>query len=136
MTRGVVIRDGTQPGGSGGLEFDLAEVLGALGELAVQSDWSCSRLNYVSRDECDVEVLERAAAPNGRVKGADLLNGIQQLAQIIDGDFEATDANGHRWAVVRAVDSSWWEVWSDDETALGAVRGRFKFTEATSPNAR
>jgi hypothetical protein len=131
MARGIVIRDGTQPGGSGGLEFDLAQVLLALGEPAAQSRWKCSRLHYVSNDDCDIDVLEQASAPNGSVRGADLVNGIQQLAQVIDGDFEATDAAGRQWVLVRAVDSSWWEVWSEDESVLGAVRNTFKFTEAT-----
>jgi len=136
MTRGIVIRDGTQPGGRGGLDFDLADVLLALGEPAIQSTWKCSRLDYVSLDECDIDVLERASAPNGSVKGVELVNGIQQLMQVIDGEFEATDATGRRWALIRAVDSSWWEVWSEDESVLGAVLNRFKFTETTSQDAR
>jgi len=127
--QGVIIRDGTEPGGSGGLEFDLAEVLAALGQRAVTSRWRCTRLHYTSRDERNVAVLERAGTDGQAVEGSDLTGGIEQLLQVIDGEFEAFDETDSRWAVIRVVDSSWWEVWSDDKSVLEVVRTTFRITE-------
>jgi len=129
--QGVIIRDGTEPGGSGGLAFDLRDVLAALGPRAVESRWRFSHLHYVSRDEQDIPVLEHVAA-QGAVSGADLAKGIEQLLQVIDGEFEAFDENDRRWAVVRVVDSSWWEVWSEDPSVLEAIRAKFRITEDRS----
>ena len=131
--QGVIIRDGTQKGGAGGLEFDLREILAALGKRAVESRWRSPYLQYVSRDEQDISVLEHLGAQDV-VSGADFVNGIDQLLQVIDGEFEAFGKNG-RWVVIRAVDSSWWEVWSDDQSVLEAVRARFRTTEDASPRA-
>ena len=124
--QGVTIRDGTEPGGSGGLEFDLREVLAALGKRAVAFRWRSRYLQYVSRDEQDISVLERLRAQDV-VSGADFVNGIDQLLQVIDGEFEAFDKN-RRWVVIRAADSSKWEVWSDDQSVLEAVQAKFRIT--------
>ena len=59
--QGVIIRDGAEPGGSGGLEFDLPEILAALGERVAKSRWRCASLQYTSRDEQNIPVLEEAA---------------------------------------------------------------------------
>jgi hypothetical protein len=131
--QGIIIRDGTEPDGPDGLEFDLREVLAALGKRAVESRWRSSYLQYVSRDEQDISVLERLGAELV-VSGADFVNGIDRLLQVIDGEFEALDKNG-RWVVIRAVDSSWWEVWSDDQSVLETVRAKFRTTGDASPRA-
>ena len=133
--QGVIIRDGTEPGGSGGLDFDLRDVLAALGQRVVTSRWRCPRLRYTSRDERDVPVLEQAGTEGRPVAGSDLAGGIGELLQVIDGEFEAFDENEVRWAVIRAVDSSWWEVWSDDKSVLEAVRTTFRITEDISERA-
>ena len=92
-----------------------------------------ANLQYVSRDEQDIPVLERLGAQDV-VSGADFVNGIDRLLQLINGEFQAFGKNG-RWVVIRAVDSSWWEVWSDDQSALEAVRAKFRITEDASPRA-
>jgi hypothetical protein len=130
VMRGVIIRDGTEVGGSGGLEFDLQEILDALGEQAATSRWMCRNLRYTSRDEKDVPVLERVASPGASISGAELADGIGGLLlQVIDGEFEGFDSGNQPWAIIRAVDSSWWEVWTDDESARQAIRAKFRVTE-------
>jgi len=131
----VIIRDGAEPGGSGCLEFDLPEILAALGERVANSRWRCAGLQYTSRDEQDIPGLEEAATSGQAVWGSALTRGIGQLLQVIDGDFEALDEHNRCWAIVRAVDSSWWEVWSDDPSDLSAVRMRFKNSEPVSHQA-
>ncbi len=127
MANGVIIRHGASPE----VTLGLPEILEALGDRALDSWWTCSDLNYVSRDDRDVAVLDAASVPGGRVKGAEFLNGLVQLLQVIDGVFTATDADGRQWVTVRAVDSSWWEVWSDVESVITMIKRRYR--EAESP---
>jgi hypothetical protein len=79
--------------------------------------------------------LEQAGTEGRPVAGSDLADGIGELLQVIDGEFEAFDENEVRWAVIRAVDSSWWEVWSGDKSVLEAVRTTFRITEDISERA-
>jgi hypothetical protein len=131
----LIIRDGTEPGGGGGLAFDLPEVLGALGEKAQSWVWRGRDIQYVSRDERDVAVIQELAAGRA-LAGADLIAGLEQLLQIIDGEFEATEPGEQVPAVViRAVDSSWWEVLSDDAAVLAAIRQRFGVVEEDGTDA-
>jgi hypothetical protein len=71
----LIIRDGTEPGGGGGLAFDLPEVLGALGEKAQSWVWRGRDIQYVSRDERDVAVIQELAAGRA-LAGADLIAGL------------------------------------------------------------
>ena len=68
----------------------------------------------------------------GIIPGARLVDGLTQLMQVIDGQFEAVDEAGRRLVEIRAVDSSWWEVWSDDESIVEAIRESFGSTESAS----
>jgi hypothetical protein len=107
----------------GGLGFDLAEVLDALGPRVVRSAWTIEGLNYVSRDETDIPVLH--SGEGERVLGAELLSILPNLLQVIDGEFRAFEAEGEPWVTLRAVDSSWWDVVSEDSAALSAIRDQF-----------
>jgi hypothetical protein len=89
----------------------------------------------VSRNERDVAVIQ-ALAEGRAVDGAEFVTGLQQLLQTIDGEFEATEPGRLGPAVViRAVDSSWWEVLSDDATVLAAIRQRFRVIEEDGSDA-
>jgi hypothetical protein len=123
---GVRILDGTEPGARGGLEFDLPDVLAALGERVSNSRWRCRLLWYTSTDEQDIDVLHRMDQGE-LVDGHILLGAIDRLMQVIDGEFEGVEAEGAApWVLIRAVDSAWWEGFSDDPSVLVAIRGRFR----------
>ena len=125
----LVIRDGTEPGAGNCLEFDLREVLAALGDRALTSHWRARDLDYLSKDERDVPIVE-AMVRGLTVSGHDLASGIEPLLQVIDGEFMATDSNDERpWVIVRAVDSSWWEVVSNDAHVHEAIRNRFRVSD-------
>jgi hypothetical protein len=130
VMRGVRMRDGTEPGGSGSLDFDLAEILAALGPVVRKSRWVCSELNYVTRDNRDVEALERAFRSREPISGEDILKGAAATLQVVDGLFAGLDEDDSKWVVVRSVDSTWWEVWSDHDWVLDAIRSRFRVVDA------
>ena len=49
-----------------------------------------------------------------------------QVAQVIDGEFSAIlPGETEPWLVIRAVDSSWWEVFSANGRVFDALRLRF-----------
>ena len=132
---GVKIRDGTEVGSHGGLDFDLAKILTALGRAAGKSRWSCRDLNYVSKDDKDVPVLDRASSVGQQVSGRELIESVDQVLQVIDGQFTGVDEEGDAWVVIRAVDSSWWEVWSDNQWVHDAIRAHFRVVENISEGA-
>lgn len=108
----------------GELGFDLADVLNALGPRVARSTWAIEGLNYVSHDETDIPVLH--GGDGARVLGTELLSSLPNLLQVIDGEFRAFEAGGEPWVILRAVDSSWWEVVSEDRAALSAIRDQFR----------
>src|SRR5713101_4087759 len=95
----------------GGLGFDLPDVLKALGPRVLSSAWTVGSLHYVSRDERDIPALQ---GKDSRIMGPELLSSLPNLLQVIDGEFRAFEAGREPWVIVRAVDSSWWEVESED----------------------
>jgi hypothetical protein len=131
--RRVIIRDGTEPSGSGGREFDLRDILEALGPRAASCDWSCDGLQYCSTDETDVPSLDLAASGR-RVPGAELCAELPRIRQVIDGEVRGFD-EGALWVVVRAVESSWWEVLSDDPSVFAAIAARFRVVEDAPSDA-
>jgi hypothetical protein len=125
----LIIRDGTEPGGRGHLDFDLLDIVQILGEQGRSYIWRGRDIQYVSRDEQDIAPLE-ALGSGAAVSETHLVDGLGQLLQVIWGQFEATEPGSDSPAlVIRAIDSSWWEVSSDDEGVLGAVRQRFRAVE-------
>ncbi|HSB15307.1 MAG TPA: hypothetical protein VLE22_12680 [Bryobacteraceae bacterium] len=116
--------------GESGLGFDLPEVLKALGPRVLASAWAIDGLHYVSTDERNVSGFQ--AEEGVRIPGAKLLSGISNLLQVLDGEFRAFEASREPWVIVRAIDSSWWEVESDDSVALSAIRERFRNVDEQS----
>jgi hypothetical protein len=124
--RGLQIRDGITT--TGALNFDLDEILGALRPLIVDSMWRCRDLWFTSQDELDVPELERKSESDlGVILSNEALADIApRLLQVIDGEFAATRPDEARpWLIVRAVDSSWWEIFSEEPDVLDAIRARF-----------
>lgn len=118
----------------GGLAFDLQEVLEALGAPACEAWWRARpRVWYVTEENSPVPALYSEERPGPWTRGTDLLEASAHVRQVIDGVLEsvqgeppASDGALTPWVVVRAVDSSWWEVYSADEDALRRVRARFR----------
>lgn len=137
---GIRIEDGTSrdpttalpTGEVGGLDFDLADILEALGEKAVRSQWLAEGLWCFGDSEAEIMALSEASSA---IPGNRLLGMARNLTQIIDGVFSGSEPDHNEpWIVVKAVDSSWWEVWTDDAAALASLRERFRaITEIHGP---
>jgi hypothetical protein len=95
-----------------------AEVLGALGERLEHLRW---RLEI---DEANTDEPERFDQQKER-ETAQLIEFLDDV-QIIDGSLEGRrPGDDEPYVTLRAVDSSWWDVESDDPRLLDAVRAKY-----------
>jgi hypothetical protein len=112
------------------LAVDLRQVLAALGDRAVASEW---RVQDVWATGDSAEVL-------GSFDGSLAISGdrLRELAdgahQVIDGVFTGVDAGcSDPWVIIEAVDSSYYLVRSDDVVVLEAVRSAFRSVRDYEP---
>lgn len=120
--RGVTIADREKGGAV--LSFDLIDILRLLGPEGEGSDWEVAELECTGSPSADE--LQRLAEGNGRLSGRTLL----QLAagtQVIDGVFSGyRGGDAAPWVRVRAVDSTAFDVESDDDAVLGRLKECFE----------
>ena len=83
--KGIGVHDGTGPGEGGGLTFDLAQLLDALGPTALAARWRpLPEFSYVS--DVDIPAFEATASgPGPWLSGAELLEAARAIRQVIDG---------------------------------------------------
>ena len=66
--------------------------------------------------------LDHLARSSDRISGTLLRDLLSQVAQVIWGEFTAhEDGRDTPWVIVRAIDSSWCEVETDDAVVLNRV---------------
>lgn len=110
---------------------DPCTVVPLLGERAVRAGWQLAGVAryhealMIVGDEA-AERLEHLARSSDRISGTLLLDLLSRVAQVIWGEFTAHQ-NGQDtpWVIVRAIDSSWCEVETDDIGVLDRVRETF-----------
>lgn len=114
------------------LDFDLRHILAALGAQATECSWMVS--GVAAYDEAfdatgeQAGSLEELAASGRRIKGdrlRDLANGTQQ---VIWGEFQAyADASATAPVfILRAIDSSFYEVATNDPHVLQNFKATFR----------
>jgi hypothetical protein len=116
----------------GMLDFDMRHILAALGAQAIECSWMVSGVAAYDAafDATGGQAgrLEELATSGRRIKGdrlRDLANGTQQ---VIWGEFQAyTDASATvPVLIVRAIDSSFYEVATNDSYVLQNLRATFR----------
>ncbi|MEE7494853.1 nucleotidyltransferase family protein [Methylobacterium oryzae] len=110
---------------------DPRAVLPILGQRAIRANWEVAGvarhgkgLIVTGDDAVDrLEALSRSAV---RIPGGLLVELIDQTAQVIWGEFTAFEEGKEApWVILRAIDSTWCEVETDDESVLDQVRRTF-----------
>lgn len=107
----------------GVLDVDLIDVLQLCESDVLSSSWRISNVDClgVSMGEF-MQLSDR----NATVSGEELMRLAAGVYQIIWGDFEAYRHGEDRfWLVVRAIDSTFYVVITNDAQLLGKVRARF-----------
>jgi hypothetical protein len=110
---------------------DPRVVLTMLGKRAILASWQVARVAryneacMITGDEA-ADRLEALSESQSRISGALLIQLVHEVVQIIWGEFRAyEEGEDEPWVVVRAIDSSWCEVETDDEEVLNCVRRTF-----------
>lgn len=124
--RGVTIL-GRDPS-AGPLSFDLRDILSVLGSEAERSTWSVRAVECIGGDAA--AALHHASDACILLAGDRLVELARHVGQVIDGEFSARLPNDEAtWITIRAVDSSAFDVETDREDVLTALRAKFDRVE-------
>jgi hypothetical protein len=111
--------------------IDPRAVFAMLGERAVRASWRVAGVArygnavMITGDEA-ADCLEALSQSQDRVSGALLSQFFLQIVQVIWGEFRAYEGEEVApWVILRAIDSSWCEVETDDAEVLNCVRRTF-----------
>ena len=124
----------------GVLALDLRDLIDLLAPRSLEAGWTVSpvRLDHLESGRSFHEFmitgpgqpgqdkLELIAASGSSVSGATLSEAAQEAAQVIWGQFAATlPEQSDPWVVIRAIDSTFYEVTSSDDAVLNAVQSAY-----------
>ena len=106
------------------LAFDLVDILRLDERGVVESEWRCRRVECMGEQAA---ALYAASDGGATIPGDVLLRLASGVDQVIDGDFAGLRPGDQSpWLLVRAIDSTFFVVASEDEGWLGRVRERFR----------
>lgn len=118
----ITITDSTEDGRF--LAFDLKDILYLLGQVALESQWEISRVESFG---AAASTFDKLSNGKRRIPGQTLLELAEDVTQIIDGRFAGyRPGEKEPWIIIWAVDSTAYDVQSNDETVLAQIRKRFK----------
>jgi hypothetical protein len=117
------------------LAFDLRDILHLLAPMALQVTWTVSTVKSSEPDHDWFEAtgeegkrLEALAQADTRLSGVELTALAEKTRQVIWGEFIASPSSGtdERWIIVRAVDSTFYEITTFDEAVIKVIKSSFK----------
>lgn len=113
-----------------GLAFDLRDVLRVLAPRSLAATWTIRTPDASSFEATGAggARLEELADVSAQVGGDELLALADDTVQVIWGDFVGAlpDDPNREWLIVRAVDSSFFEIETLDQAALATIESSFK----------
>jgi hypothetical protein len=119
---GITILDHSD---NGVLSLDLKDILWLLGLQAESSEWEISQVEAL--DGVGAEELHSLADKGTRVSGQELIRLASAVTQIIDGIFRGYQKDtSEPWIIIQAVDSSAFDVQSDDNDVIHRIRQQFR----------
>jgi hypothetical protein len=122
IMRGITILDRDE---RGAVAVELRELLQLVGPAASESDWELKDVECVGGSaavDC-----HRLSNSGQRISGDQLIRLAAEVDQFIDGQFEAYRKNATKpWLIIRAVDSSAYDVESEDPRLLQRIQEAFR----------
>jgi hypothetical protein len=119
---GVTIMD-RDPNGV--LTLDLKDILRLMGREAQAAEWLVSDVEVLDGEAA--RELEYLADRRLRIPGQVLVRLSEQIGQVINGCFQAYREHTDKpWIVIRAVDSSAFDIQTDSEVLVTQIRQQFK----------
>jgi hypothetical protein len=111
------------------LAFDLRDLLALLAPASLEAEWTVTNPAYEEffATAEGGAALEKLAAVSATVSGKELLALANETQQVIWGDFMGAFQNrpGQIWTIIRAVDSSFYEITTSDSEVLEKVKRHF-----------
>lgn len=112
------------------LAFDLRDVLRVLAPRSLSATWTIRTpdASFFEATGAGGGRLEELADVSAQVSGDELLALADDTVQVIWGEFLGAlpDDPNREWLIVRAVDSSFFEIETSDEAALATIKSSFK----------
>ena len=119
--KGITITDSDQ---RGVLSISLSNLLAILQPTIRDSVWTCDNVESTGKASSD---LHRICDIKSKVDSETLVRLASGLDQVIDGTFSAFRPRQSRpWLIIRAVDSSAYDVETDEPRLLDSFRTRFQ----------
>jgi len=123
---GVTILD--RDPATGALAFDLRDILLVLGDDGERSKWTVKGVECLGGDAA--VALHSASEKCEVLAGSRLRALAHDVVQTVDGEFSAYLPNEDAaWITIRAVDSAAFDVETDREDILSAIRAHFDHVE-------
>jgi hypothetical protein len=113
------------------LTIDLRDIPAAIGSRAVDAYWKIGDVadhsEHLDATGDGADQLERLAKSHERIGGAELIALAKGVCQIIWGEFRAYDdrLSNAPWVIIRAIDSSFYEVTTSDPRLIADIRAAF-----------
>lgn len=117
------------------LALDLTDLLRLLAPRSLEERWVVSTVkSSIPGDEWfeatgeGGERLEGLAQQDGQLSGSDLAALAEKTRQVIWGEFVclASTQSDKPWVIIRAVDSTFYEIDSDDDAVLNKISSTYK----------
>lgn len=117
------------------LALDLIDLLRLLAPRSLEVRWVVSTVKsaqpgheWFEATGEGGELLERLAQEDGQLSGFDLAALAERTRQVIWGEFVGSDPaqSDKPWVTIRAVDSTFYEIDSDDKTVLNKISSTYK----------
>ncbi|MFT4161622.1 hypothetical protein [Shinella sp.] len=121
------------------LALDLKDLLRLLAPRSLEANWIVSTVKFSKPEHEHFEAtgeggeqLEELAQGNARLSGFDLAALADSTRQVIWGEFVASAPTqlDKTWLIIRAVDSTFYEIDTDDETVLRKISSAYKDVRA------
>lgn len=120
--RGVTISDLDE---QNVLTVDLVDVLRLLGEVVLESRWKLRGVEALGGTAASE--LQQLSDAQSEIDGRTLIKLAADVDQVVDGEFRGfRDGDSRPWIVIRAVDSSAYDVLTEDDRIVERIRGRFR----------
>jgi hypothetical protein len=121
--------------------IDLRDILPVLGPGSRRANWKVRPVATAGDAMFEAtghggETLETLSQRLAIVSGPDLLEFAKDTRQVIWGEFVGVlpASGGEAWVTIRAIDSSFFEVATLDETVLRNIRSSFKRVKEAKPS--
>ncbi|MCV9961560.1 hypothetical protein OIU34_06565 [Pararhizobium sp. BT-229] len=118
---------------SSALPFDLRDFLKVLAPRSLKASWTVSAVDAGHHQWFDAtgpggEILEAMEEAKERVSGYTLAKAARDTLQVISGEFSASLPQDldRTWVIVRAIDSTFYEITTSDEEVIRRVQSTFK----------